>query len=101
MRKGQHEVNLTQLDEAEGNFDRIMSVSFEGEGVVIASSDDPDAVDVGDFVPASLRQRDAQRSPEAAKPSIRSRADAEGSVSGQNTDSRRKFRPFKWLGIRR
>ncbi len=101
MRKGQHEVNLTKLEEAEGNFDRIMSVSFDGEGVVLASSDDPDAVDVGDFVPDSLRQREIQRGPEAAKPSIRSRADAEGSVSGQNTDSRRKFRPFKWLGIRR
>ncbi|MCB1229243.1 MAG: penicillin-binding protein 2 [Verrucomicrobiae bacterium] len=101
MRKGQHEVNLTKLEPAEGNFDRIMSVSFEGEGVVIASAEDPDAVDVGDFVPASLRQRSSQPESGAAKPSIRRGADAEGSVSNQNTDNRRKFRPLKWLGIRR
>lgn len=101
MRKGQHEVDLTQLEEAKGNFDRIMSVSFEGEGVVIASSDDPDNVNVGDVVPDSLRRRNTGSSSSVAQPSIRSNADAEGSVSGQNNQNRRKFRPFKWLGIRR
>ncbi len=101
MRKGQHEIKLTRIEEAPGNFDRVMSVSFEGEGVVIAASDDPDAVDVGDFVPASMRQREVRPVSGVAKPSIRSSADAEGAVSGQNTDNRRKFRPFKWLGIRR
>jgi penicillin-binding protein 2 len=101
MRQGQHEVTLAEMEEAKGNFDRVMSVSFEGEGVVIASSDDPDAVDVGNFVPDSLRQRNVQTNSGVAQPSIRKRADAEGSVSGQNTNSRRSFRPLKWLGIRR
>ena len=101
MRKGQHDITLTKLNEAKGNFDRVMSVSFEGEGVTIAASDDPDAVDVGNFVPASMRKREVNTNAPVAKPSIRSSADAEGSVSGQNTDNLRKFRPLKWLGIRR
>jgi penicillin-binding protein 2 len=101
MRKGQHDVKLTQLEEAKGNLNFYESVSFEGEGVSFASADDPDNVNVGDIVPQSLRQRSANPTAGVAKPSIRSNADAEGSVSGQNTDNRRKFRPFKFLGIRR
>lgn len=101
MRKGRHEIKLTQLEEAKGSLDFYESVSFEGEGVSFASADDPDAVNVGDIVPASLRQRSVQPMAGVAKPSIRSKADAEGSVSGQNTDNRRRFRPLRALGIRR
>lgn len=100
-RKGQHNITLTKLDEAQGNFNRVEYVSFEGEGVTIAAADDPDAVNVGDIVPQSLRQRSVQPVSDAAAPSIRNQADAEGSVSGQNADNQRKFRPFKWLGIQR
>ncbi|MCB1090034.1 MAG: penicillin-binding protein 2 [Verrucomicrobiae bacterium] len=101
MRRGQHDIKLTQLQEAKGSLDFYESVSFEGEGVVIASSDDPDNVNVGDVVPQSLRLSGGSSNSGVAQPSIRRNADAEGSVSGQNTDNRRKFRPFKFLGIKR
>ena len=58
-------------------------------------------VDVGDFVPASLRTRQVRPISGFAKPSIRSDADQEGSVSSQNAQNKRRFRPLKWLGIRR
>ena len=102
MRQGQKEIPVTELTEAPGHFGRIESVSFEGEGVVIVSSDDADtSVDVGDFVPAQLRKREVRPVSGFAKPSIRSNADQEGSVSGQNAQNKRRFRPLKWLGIRR
>ena len=101
MRKGKHEIELTQLAEAQGHFEQIEYISFEGEGTVVLGSDDPDAVDVANFVPASLLQRRGSYATDVAQPSIKKKADAEGSVSGQNVKKQRTFRPFKWLGIRR
>lgn len=96
-------VEVARMAEAPGHFDRIESVSFEGESVIIASSDEEgdSAVDVSDFVPQHLRnQQQVGPVQRYAKPSIRRRADADGSVSDRNAARSRKFQPLKWLGIR-
>ena len=101
MRHGQHDIQLTQLKEAKGNMTFYHQVSFEGEGVSFTSTDDPDGgVNLGDVVPQGMRPRTSSAIG-APKPSIRNQADAEGSVSNKNNDNRRKFRPFKFLGIQR
>jgi penicillin-binding protein 2 len=99
MRQGQHDIKLTQLKEAKGNLNFYQAVSFEGEGITFASADDPDE-NVGDVVPSGVRAR-SQSASSTAAPSIKKKPDSEGSVSGQSRSNERKFRPFKFLNIKR
>ncbi|MFK5921507.1 MAG: penicillin-binding protein 2 [Verrucomicrobiota bacterium] len=95
MRKGK-QIKLERLPEAEGNFDRILMVSFDGEGLKeYASDDDEEAVDVSDIMPVQLTAKKITKR-KAPAPSIKRKADAEGSVEKQN--SKRKLR---WKNLRR
>lgn len=94
-----HEVKLEKLAEAKGNFDRVMEVSFAGGGLTkYAASDatEETAVDVGEFVP---RQNAEPAQPKFTAPTIRKRADADGSVSDQNNRSRDRWKNLKLFDI--
>ncbi|MCF6312055.1 MAG: penicillin-binding protein 2 [Verrucomicrobiales bacterium] len=95
MRKGKR-IKLERLPEAEGNFDRILMVSFDSEGLEEYASDDSDeSVDVSGIMPVQLTARKIVKK-KAPAPSIKRKADAEGSVEKQN--SKRKQR---WKNLRR
>ncbi len=95
MRKGK-QIKLERLPEAEGNFDRILMVSFDGEGLKEYASDDADeSVDVSGIMPVQLTARKITKK-RAPAPSIKRKADAEGSVEKQN--AKRKQR---WKNLRR
>lgn len=95
MRKGKR-IKLEKLPEAEGNFDRILMVSFDGDGLKeYASDDDDEAVDVSDIMPVQLTVKKIAKR-KAPAPSIKRKADAEGSVEKQN--AKRKQR---WKNLRR
>ncbi|NOY00214.1 MAG: penicillin-binding protein 2 [Verrucomicrobia bacterium] len=95
MRKGKN-ITLDRLPEAEGNFDRILMVSFDGAGLEEYASDDADeAVDVSGIMPVQLTAKKKTRS-RAPTPSIKRKADAEGSVEKQNTK-----RKQRWKNLRR
>lgn len=95
MRKGKN-ITLDRLPEAEGNFDRILMVSFDGEGLKEFASDDADeAVDVSGIMPVQLTAGNVSRN-KAPSPSIKRKADAEGSVAEQNAK-----RNKRWKNLRR
>lgn len=95
MRKGKN-ITLGRLPEAEGNFDRIEMVSFDGEGLKEYASDDADeAVDVSGIMPVQLTATNSSRN-KAPSPSIKRKADAEGSVAEQNAQ-----RNKRWKNLRR
>lgn len=95
MRKGK-QIKLEKLTEAQGNFDRILTVSFDGEELKEYASDDADeSVDVSDIMPVQLTARKITKK-KAPAPSIKRKADAEGSVEQQNTK-----RKQRWKNLRR
>ncbi len=101
MKQGM-EITVSPLEPFEGNFERIMAVSFTGEGLTEYASDDADsAVDVADVMPSQLRKRSSSSSQApVAKPSITSQADREGSVSDQNKKANQRWknlRPLRFL----
>ncbi len=97
MRKGK-DITLEKLPEAKGNFDRILMVSFENEGLTEYASDDADeAVDVSGIMPVQLTAGNISRKKaKAPSPSIKRKADAEGSVEEQNAK-----RSKRWKNLRR
>ncbi len=94
------EVPLEKLAEAKGNFDRVMEVSFaEGELTKYAATTDASeetAVDVGEFVPT---QTAVNAKPKYVAPTIRKKADADGSVSDQNNRSRDRWKNLKLFNV--
>ena len=95
MRKGKN-ITLDRLPEAKGNFDRVLMVAFDGEELREYASDDADeAVDVSGIMPSQLTARNSTPR-NAPAPSIKRKADAEGSVANQNT-----ARKQRWKNLRR
>ncbi len=101
MRKGK-QIKLENLTEAQGNFDRILMVSFDGEGLKEYASDDADeSVDVSGIMPVQLTARKIIKK-KAPAPSIKRKADAEGSVEQQNTKRKQRWKNLKrFIGGRR
>ncbi|MCB1234785.1 MAG: penicillin-binding protein 2 [Verrucomicrobiae bacterium] len=98
MQKGK-EIALAPIEPAKGHFGRIESVSFDGTDLVAYAADEEadSGVDVGEFVPSQLRTREVRPMPGYTQPSIRKRADSDGSVSNRNVQSTRRFRPLELL----
>lgn len=88
-------IEVVKMEEAVGNRDRIMSVSFEGQ-TIIADANEDTAVEVDDFIPTKIRRTEPVPKRYTA-PSIKRKSDSRGSVSGQNTTRKRRFQPFKKL----
>ena len=96
MNKGK-EIELASLDEAVGHFERIESVSYDDDGAALAqyAASEAEAVDVSNIVPTKLKKRTVRSIPEPAAPSIKRKADAAGSVSDQNQESKSKWRAIR------
>jgi len=94
-------IEVTALPEAEGNTDRVTSVSFDNTDLnefAQADQDSESAVDVADFVPESLQERTYRPlSGNLAQPTIKRDTDRRGRVGDQNSRPEPKFRPFRWL----
>ncbi len=99
MQKGK-DVELTALDEAIGNFERIEAVTYDDEGGALAqyASDEADtAVDVSAIVPTKLKKKTVRAVPKPTAPSIKQKADAAGSVADQNQKKKSRWRNVRPL----
>ncbi|MEX2578127.1 MAG: penicillin-binding protein 2 [Verrucomicrobiales bacterium] len=95
------EIEVAALPEAVGRTDRVVSVAFDDSDLArFAQADEnsESAVDVAAFVPDSLQERNYRPlSGTLAQPTIKRDTDSRGRVGGMNSNTKPKFRPFKWL----
>jgi len=97
------EMKMTSIPEAVGRTNRVVSVSFDNTDLTefaaaAADADSESAVDVAEFVPESLQERNYRPLDGAlARPTIRDSADQRGRVGNLNSRPKPKFRPFQWL----
>lgn len=97
------EVLVAALPEAVGRNDRVMSVSFDDSDLTnfaAADANTESAVDVADFVPETLRDRQIfSLGGLLAQPNFKAITDRQGQVGGSN--SAPKPRTFRWIKRKR
>jgi hypothetical protein len=102
MERGR-EVLVAALPEAVGRNDRVMSVSFDDSDLTnfaAADANTESAVDVADFVPETLRDRQIfSLGGLLAQPNFKAITDRQGQVGGSN--SAPKPRTFRWIKRKR
>lgn len=102
MERGR-EVLVAALPEAVGRTDRVMSVSFDDSDLsnfAAADANTESAVDVADFVPETLRDRQIfSLGGLLAQPNFKAITDRQGQVGGSN--SAPKPRTFRWIKRKR
>jgi len=97
------EVLVASLPEAVGRNDRVMSVSFDDSELTnfaAADANTESAVDVAEFVPETLRERQVfSLGGLLAQPNFKAITDRQGQVGGSN--SAPKPRTFRWIKRKR